>query len=134
MERPMLKKYPLNFCQKWTDDEEITLLEELDKNMGIITIAEIHGRTTGGINSRRRLIAYKMYLEGIDIEKIIQSTKLDKLSVVAQISENLSSMETKKTLETQSSNNQYSEIIELKNEIISLKKDIKELFRLINQV
>ena len=71
------KEYPFNMGKKWTDEEESLLLEELNKNMDIEIISQIHKRTIGGINSRRREIVYKMYLKKIDMEEIIKRTKLD---------------------------------------------------------
>jgi len=71
------KEYPFNMGKKWTDEEESLLLEELNKNMNIEIISQIHKRTIGGINSRRREIVYKMYLKKIDMEEIIKQTKLD---------------------------------------------------------
>jgi hypothetical protein len=53
------KEYPSNMGQKWTDEEETLLLKELNENVDIETISQTHNRTTGGINSRRREIAYK---------------------------------------------------------------------------
>lgn len=73
--------YPLNMGQKWGDEEEILLLEELNNNIDIEIIAQKHNRTIGGINSRRREIAYKMYLKNVSIEEIIRQTKLDNNSI-----------------------------------------------------
>ena len=70
-------EYPSNMGQKWSDEEEILLLEELNNNIDIETIAQKHSRTIGGINSRRREIAYKMHLKNVSIEEIIKQTKLD---------------------------------------------------------
>lgn len=70
--------YPSNMGQKWTDEEENTLLEELECNTPIDTIAKAHKRTTGGINARRRQIAYNMYLKKAPIESIMQVTKLER--------------------------------------------------------
>jgi hypothetical protein len=55
------KEYPPNMGQKWTDQEETLLLEELDKNININIIAQNHNRTLGGIICRQKEIAYKMY-------------------------------------------------------------------------
>jgi hypothetical protein len=71
------KEYPSNLGQKWSDEEETALLEELNKNIDIEIIAKNYNRTKGGINSRRQHIAYKMYLKNILIEEIIEKTKLD---------------------------------------------------------
>ena len=71
------KEYPSNIGKKWSDEEEILLLEELNKNIDIETISQTHNRTIGGINSRRREIAYKMYLKNVSMKEIINQTKLD---------------------------------------------------------
>jgi hypothetical protein len=70
--------YPTNLGKKWTDEEENTLLQELDKNINIENIAQIHNRTIGGIRARQRTIAYNMYLKKASIEEIMIKTKLDK--------------------------------------------------------
>ena len=57
------KNYPSNTGQKWTDEEESLLLEELSKGIDIEIIAQSHKRTIGGINSRRREIAYKLHVK-----------------------------------------------------------------------
>ena len=70
--------YPTNLGKKWTDEEENILLQELDKNINIENIAQIHNRTIGGIRARQRTIAYNMYLKKASIEEIMIKTKLDK--------------------------------------------------------
>jgi hypothetical protein len=133
------EKYP-NAGRKWTDEEEDILLEELDKNIDIDTIAENHSRTTGGINSRCNVIAYKMYLNNIDVEEIIKKTKLSKKEIQYAISlrENRpvkKEKEKEKVKTTQISiQPKNSEIAELKTEIIGLKKDVKEMLRLIHEL
>ena len=54
------KEYPSNMGQKWSNEEEILLLEELNNNIDIGIIAQKHNRTIGGINSRSKKIANKM--------------------------------------------------------------------------
>jgi hypothetical protein len=71
------KEYPSNMGNKWSDEEETLLLEELNKNIDIETISQTHNRTIGGINSRRRKIAYNMYLKNDSMKEIINQTKLD---------------------------------------------------------
>jgi hypothetical protein len=94
MESPMLKMlksqnpdkdYPSNTGQKWTDEEETLLLEELSKNIDIQLIAQYHNRTIGGINSRRREIAYKLYSNNNSMEDIILKTKLDEDQITETI-------------------------------------------------
>ena len=70
-------KYPENMGQKWTDEEEEELLQQIKENMDIENISIIHKRTIGGITSRLGEIAYKMYLKKSNIDDIIEKTKLD---------------------------------------------------------
>ena len=77
--------YPTNGGQKWTDEEENTLLQELDKNINIEIIAQTHKRTIGGIIGRQRTIAYNMYVKKASIEEIIKKTKLDKEQIMKTI-------------------------------------------------
>lgn len=129
------EKYP-NAGRKWTDEEEDRLLEELDKDIDIDTIAENHNRTTGGINSRCNVIAYKMYLNNIDVEEIIKRTKLSKKEIQYTISrrENQPNKKEKVKSTQISIQPKNSEIAELKTEIIGLKKDVKEMLRLIHEL
>jgi hypothetical protein len=61
--------YPTNMGQKWTDEEENTLLQELDKNINIEIIAQTHNRTIGGIRGRQRTISYNMYVKRCLLKK-----------------------------------------------------------------
>ena len=61
------KDYPSRTGERWSDKEDTLLLEELSKNIDIQVIAQCHNRTTGGINSRRYEIAYKLYNNNISM-------------------------------------------------------------------
>jgi hypothetical protein len=50
------REYPSNMGQKWSDDEEILLLEELNNNIDIEIIAQNHNRTIGGIINKKDYI------------------------------------------------------------------------------
>jgi len=131
------KEYPSNTGQKWTDEEESVLLDELDKKLDIDTIAEMHKRTAGGIISRCREIAYKLYTKNIDMQEIMLKTRLDRTQIIDAINRRKNQpvkKEKMEKVENVSSNNQSSEIAELKKEIISLKNDVKEMLRLIHQL
>lgn len=67
--------------QRWTDEGEAQLLDELSKNISISNIAKIHNRTYGGITSRILEIACKMMNNHISMEEIMQSTKLDEIQI-----------------------------------------------------
>ncbi len=70
------KSYPANTGQPWTDEEETTLLEELKAQIDMDRIAAAHKRTVGGITSRCKEIAYKMYTNHVPMDEIAVLTKL----------------------------------------------------------
>ena len=125
------KEYPSNTGQKWTDDEEILLLEELSKNINIQLIAQCHNRTTGGINARRREIAYKLYKNNNSMDEIILKTKLDR-ECIRDIIERRQNNNSKKITEIKKP--LESEIDEMKNDIKELKNTIKELVEMMKAV
>jgi hypothetical protein len=104
------KEYPSNMGQKWSDEEEILLLEELYNNIDIETIAQKHNRTIGGIESRRKEIAYKLYLKKMSTEEIIKKTKLD-YDIIKQ------------TIEKRQKNNSKRQTKEIDNVFISINKN-----------
>ena len=123
------KQYPSNLGQKWTHEEEITLLEELSKDIDIEIIAQNHNRTTGGINARRKEIAYKMYLKEFSIEEIIQKTKLDDICIKQTVHRRGNgNYDVKKEFSIE------NEIKEIKNDIKELKNTVKELVELMKAV
>jgi len=130
------KEYPSNIGQRWSDEEEITLLDELNKNIDIEIIAQNHNRTIGGINSRRREIAYKMYLKNISMEEIIEKTKLDETNILLTIDKkkNYEIKIKDKLKETKKVISIENEIFEMKNEIKELKSTIKELIEMIKSI
>ena len=137
MESPILKilkyknpdkEYPSNTGQKWTDEEEILLLEELSKNIDIQLISQYHNRTTGGINARRREIAYKLYNNNNSMEEIILKTKLDEDQIIETIKKLQNNpKKCKSVTEIKKTFSIESEIDEMKNDIKELKNTIKEL-------
>ena len=123
-------EYPSNMGQKWSDDEEILLLEELNNNIDIEIIAQKHNRTIGGINSRRREIAYKMYLKNVSIEEIIRQTKLDNNYIEETIKKRQNNNSNK--IKTKETDNAFISInkkdyIELQNDVKNMKNDIKQI-------
>ena len=127
------KEYPSNIGLTWFEDEETILLEELNKNTDIEIIAQNHNRTIGGINSRRKVIAYKMYLKNISIEEIIEKTKLDEECIKQTIYKRKNYNSTKIT-EIKKPISLESEIIEMKNDIKELKNTIKEMVEMMKAV
>lgn len=154
------KEYPTNLGKAWGEDEETLLLEELYNNIDIEIIARNHERTIGGINSRRRQIAYNMYLNNSSIESIIKWTKLDE-ECIKQIIEKKSGVKSVKIKKDRpikiteirddnareegdvgEDNNDVSnrlnsinyDIVGMKKDIMTMKRDIKELKITINDM
>ena len=123
-------EYPSNMGQKWSDEEEILLLEQLNNNIDIETIAQKHSRTIGGINCRRRDIAYKMYLKNMSTEEIIKQTKLD-YDCIKQIIEKKQNNNSKK-IKTKELDNVFISIN--KNDYIELQNDVKKMKNDINGI
>ena len=130
--------YPTNMGQKWTDEEENTLLQELDKNINIEIIAQTHNSTIGGIRGRQRTIAYNMYVKKVSIEEIIRKTKLDKEQIMETITRKENPQKKVKiTQEPKIEPKKVSlenEIIEMRSEIKELKNTIKELVEMMKAV
>ena len=123
--------YPTNLGQKWTDEEENTLLQELDKNINIEIIAQTHNRTIGGIRGRQRTIAYNMYVKKVSIEEIIRKTKLDKEQIMETITRKENPQ--KKVKITQEPKIEPKKV-SLENEIIEMRSEIKELVEMMKAV
>ncbi len=133
-----------NIGQRWTGKEENKLLQELDNNIDIEKIAKNHKRTVVGINSRRREIAYKMYLKNIPIEEIVEKTKLENDIIQETIlkREKFSKRKTKEVeylditeltdlhpnhTEQNYTQQNFSEIDSIKNDIEEIKCEIKHI-------
>lgn len=131
------REYPSNMGQKWSNEEEIILLEELNNNIDIEIIAQNHNRTIGGINSRRREIAYKMYLKNVSIEEIIRQTKLDNNSIEEIIKKKQNN--NSKKIKTKEIDNVFISInkndyVELQNDIKNMKNDIKQIKNILGEL
>ena len=124
------KEYPSNMGQKWSAEEETLLLEELNNNIDIETIAQKHSRTIGGINSRRQEISYRLYLKNVSIEEIIKQTKLDYNCIEQTIQKRQNNNQRK--IKTKEIDNVFISInkkdyVDLQNDMKNMKNDIKEI-------
>lgn len=128
--------YPPRMGEKWTDKEKELLLQELDDNIDVETIARNHGRTIGGINSRRDMIAYEMYLNNKPIEEIIKITKLSYGNIMKIIEKK--SNQTNKLNKYHRSNvskNKTGDFISInKTHYIELQNDVKQMKININEI
>ena len=128
------KNYPSNTGQKWTDEEESLLLEELSKGIDIEIIAQSHKRTTGGINSRRIEIGYKLHEKNTSMEEIILKTKLNEEEITETINKRKNNLQKSKSIaktEVKSIFSIEEEITQMKNDIKELKNTMKDLIELI---
>ncbi len=111
------------------------MLEELSKNIDVEQIAKKHGRTVGGIHSRCREIAYKMYLKNVSMEEIIKQTKLDEESIRQAIKrrQHNNTQEIKQPIQTNNTQKIKQptsierDIAEIKNEMKDLQNEMKDL-------
>jgi len=146
MDSPMLKmikqqnpdkEYPEKLGEKWTVEEENTLLQELADNITIKDIAESHKRTIGGIIGRQKTIAYSMYLAGDNEDEILRITKLNNEKLLKTIAKKSGKTPLKSTTISVIQTPIFSlenEIIEIRNEIKELKTTIKELVEMIKAI
>ena len=107
------------YYSPWSEKEEHILLVEIDHDMNDKEIALILGRTSGAIVARRKEIAYQMHKQGIPMEVIIKKTRLSSMDIQHTIYAKQHTPK-KYTNQTQST------------DIIEIKKDVKELLRLLN--
>jgi hypothetical protein len=142
------KEYPSNMGQKWTDEEELLLLEELNNNIDIETISQKHNRTIGGIECRRKEIVYKMYLKKMSTEEIIKKTKLDYDSIkqIIEKKQNISKKQITEKKQTKEIDNVFisinkndylglqNDVKNMKNDIIEVKNTLRELVEMMKAV
>ena len=135
------KLAPSNMGKKWNDEEEATLLDELEKNLDMNQIAQNHKRTVGAISFRLEDIAYKMHSKEVPMEEITRKTRLTEERITETIQKRQQARQQaqeqkqepnrgpkERTTQPQpKSKPEESEIAELKNEIVHMKSEITEL-------
>lgn len=70
-----------NIGKKWTDLEETQLLQQIKEGIEFDEIASLHQRTLGGIKARINKLAHIYKNEGMEMEKIGEVLRLDKLEM-----------------------------------------------------
>jgi len=125
-------EYPSNMGQKWTDEEELLLLTELNNNETVEQIAQKHGRTVRGIHLRCLEIAYKMHLKKVPLFEIMKQTKVEFDSIQQTIQKKQSKKTISKETKTKELDNVFISInkrdyMELQTEMNNLKKDINQM-------
>jgi hypothetical protein len=120
------KDIPCNMGSKWTDIEEMTLLDNIRNNLEIEEIAKKHGRTQGAISARLEVIAMRMYEENrYDAEYIEELTKLNEITIQEAIykkNKNKNNYESKNTG------------ISCNTDIENIKKDLQKCYEEIKEL
>ena len=121
------KDIPKNMGRKWTDIEEMELLENIRNHLDFDEIAKKHSRTRGAITARLEVIAIRMYEENrYDTEHIEEATRLNERSIreaIERKNKNKSKYETK-----------FSDTTNTNIEISNLKKEVMELKAIVGQI
>ncbi len=119
------QKYPASHGFRWSDNEELILLDELSNNISINDIAINHNRTMGGIKARIKEISLKMYNNGISIEEISKKTFLSHNQI-------LNFAKTKKESEKkQNKESSDFNMVQIKDEINLISKNIELTYKLL---
>lgn len=129
-------KYPARMGKVWSKEEEQELLQEIQKKVPIVMIAELHERTQGAITSHLRQIAANYYFNNkLSLEIIQKHTGLS----IDEISDAISRRQFRETQRQERRTNpakvpiqnppviKQDEALSDTKEIIGLLKDIKGL-------
>ncbi len=135
-----------NKGKPWKETEDNMLLEEIKNKIDYSIIANNHKRTIGGIKCRIRDLCYNMYKNGSSFEDISKTIGINEIEIKElidnRIKTDFSREEYKKSIkekiintsipesETQKNKLKKNDIniqINMQNEIISLKEEIKIL-------
>ena len=128
-----------NMGKPWKEEEINQILSEIKENKDYQTIARIHKRTVGGITGILRQSAARFYLdEKKTIDECIEITGLEKADILDAIDKREYSLRAKKLsakIKAQSISvpeRTLDPVAEVHKDLIELKKDVKEILRLMN--
>jgi hypothetical protein len=134
------KEYPSSLGKLWSLEEETQLLHELANNIDKDKIAEIHERTIGGIISRIKFIAIRMYMKNSSIDTIIEKTKMERNEVMEIIKKHNEYNDKEKRgskpkpeikSEIKIKVNVEDEILEIKRELMTMNKNMEKIFKVL---
>jgi hypothetical protein len=128
-----------NMGKPWKKEEVDQLLSEIKENKDYETIATAHKRKSGGIISRLRQVAAELHLdEKKTIDECIKLTGLEKADVLDAIDKREYNERAKKRVAEIKAQGiivpqkTLDPVAELRKDVIELKKDVKEILRLMN--
>ena len=126
------KEYPIALGNKWTNDEESQLFDELHKEYTYEQIAKLHNRTIGSISSKIKALTYKLFENNYTIEYISEKTKLPTNIIECNIQFYKKKKENRKSKSTASSVSAASadfnkQLLEKDTEIELLKNELESM-------
>jgi hypothetical protein len=132
-----------NMGKPWKEEEINQILSEIKEKKDYQTIAQIHKRTVGGITGILRQSAARFHLdEKKTIDECIEITGLEKADILDAIDKREYSLRAKKSTKIKVPIMEHQPVIypartldpmaELRCEVNELKKDVKEILRLMN--
>ncbi len=125
-----IKANPLtsNHGKRWSKDEEYMLVREINSNMSIVEIAQIHKRTESGINKHIEKMAYDDFkknnesIENICIRYKISNIEFDKIIKTNEVKNGFIKKEN-----LQKSENEI--LIEIRNILLQIEKNTRNISR-----
>lgn len=132
-----------NMGKPWKQEEIDQLLQEIKEKKNYETIATVHKRTPGGVITRLRVIAAEFHInDKKTIEECVEITGLEMSDVIDAIDKRkyndrakAREAEIKARVKAQGISvpqNSIDPVNELRKEMNELKKDVKEILRLMN--
>lgn len=132
-----INKYPANHGKVWTDKETSQLLISIQEKKSITLIANEHKRTVGGINERKKQLAFNYWLDKKTIDDIIILTGLTKEDIEDTIKRRSAKIEAKIKEKNIISNETVISRIEPVKKKFVIKKEsdnIKEIIELLKDI
>jgi hypothetical protein len=114
------KEYPSSMGKRWSKIEDNNLLQELNNDLSIQDIANIHNRTIGGIQARQKLIALRMFNKQTPIDTITRIMRITEKQIYEQV-EKQNSKKIKNNIEKELSH-VNAELVVVKEPISTLRK------------
>lgn len=121
----------------WSNDEQNQLLKEIQKKIPIEMIAELHGRTNGGITSRLREIAANYYFNNnLQVPEIQKYTGLtfDEISDAIARREVQKQVKEQKQKQKEITNGKEKEKKVISPKIVEEVSDTKEIISLLKDI
>ena len=116
---------PARSGKRWTDEDNLSLLTNLERGVTIKALAPFLQRTVGSIKSRIELLSYGMHKEGMSHEVIKSNTKIsqDDLDEAIRKYDYKEKNPPKKPLKKKESNNDFMNQLDIFCDLVSELSD-----------